>query len=288
MLTASGSLGLLLPPALPLIVYAVVAQMPIERMFIGGILPGILLTSMIAAWGVREGLITRSTRAPFTIGEGLGAVWEAKWELLMPVIVLASIFSGWATPTESAALIALYALIVQTVIHRDLKFGAPLLKVFVECIIIVGGVLVILGVAVGLTQYLIGAQVPDRLIEWMQQYVTSKWVFLLLLNIFLLVVGCMIDIFSATIVVVPLIVPLGLAFGVDPVHLGIIFIANLELGYLTPPVGLNLFLSSYRFGKPVMEVARATLPMLIILLIGVLLITYVPWLTTALLPVDGQ
>jgi tripartite ATP-independent transporter DctM subunit len=288
LLTASGSLGLLLPPALPLIVYGVVAQMPIERMFIGGILPGILLTTMIAGWGVREGLRTGSARTTFTLREATASLWDAKWELLMPVIVLASIFSGYATPTESSALTALYALIVQTLIHRDLKIGAPLLKVFVECIVIVGGVLIILGVAVGLTQYLIGAQVPDQLIAWMQQYVSSKWVFLLLLNIFLLIVGCLIDIFSATIVVVPLIVPLGVAFGVDPVHLGIIFIANLELGYLTPPVGLNLFLSSYRFQKPMMEITRATFPMLIILLIGVLLITYVPWLTTALLPVETQ
>ncbi len=288
MLTASGSLGLLLPPALPLIVYGVVAEQPIENMFIGGILPGILLTTMLALWGIREGYVSGSRRTTFTLGEGLASAWEAKWELSMPVVVLVSIFSGLATTIESAAITAFYAFVVQTMIHRDVKFGLPLLKVLTECITIVGGVMIILGVAVGLTSYMIATSVPDQLIELMKQYVSSKIVFLLLLNLFLLVVGCLIDIFSATIVVVPLIVPLGVAFGVDPVHLGIIFIANLELGYLTPPVGLNLFLSSYRFKKPVLEVARASLPMLAIMGIGVVVITYVPWLSTALVSWLGK
>jgi C4-dicarboxylate transporter DctM subunit len=283
LLTASGSLGLLLPPALPLIVYAVVAQRPIEDMFLGGVLPGLLLTSLIAAWGIREGIVAQARRTAFTRREALASLWEAKWELSMPVVVLASIFSGYATPVESSALTAFYALVVQTLIHRDLSFGKDLLKVFVDCVAIVGGVFVILGVAVGLTDYMVGAQIPARLLEWTQTYVDSPLVFLLGLNLFLLVVGCLMDIFSATVVVVPLIVPLGAAFGIHPVHLGIIFIANLELGYLTPPVGLNLFLASYRFNKPLLEVARAALPMLAILAFGVLLITYVPWLTTGLL-----
>jgi tripartite ATP-independent transporter DctM subunit len=283
LLTASGSLGLLLPPALPLIVYAVVAQRPIEDMFLGGLLPGILLTTLIAAWGVREGLVSGAGRTPFTRREALASLWEAKWELSMPVVVLTSIFSGYATPVESAAVTAFYALIVQTLIHRDLSFGKDLLRVFVDCIAIVGGVFVILGVAVGLTDYMVGAQIPGRLLEWTQAYIHSPIVFLFGLNLFLLVVGCLMDIFSATVVVVPLIVPIGAAFGIHPVHLGIIFIANLELGYLTPPVGLNLFLASYRFKKPLLEVARASLPMLAILGFGVLVITYVPWLTTGLL-----
>ena len=288
LLTASGSLGLLLPPALPLIVYAVVAQRPIEDMFLGGVLPGLLLTSLIAAWGVREGLVTGAGRTRFVLGDALKSIWIAKWELSMPIVVLGSIFSGWATPVESAALIAFYALVVQTFIHRDLSIRRDLLRVFTECVVIVGGVLVILGVAVGLTDYLIGAQIPDRLLEWTRTYIDSPLVFLLGLNVFLLVVGCLMDIFSATVVVVPLIVPIGEAFGIHPVHLGIIFIANLELGYLTPPVGMNLFLASYRFNKPMSQVALAALPMLAILGFGVLVITYVPWLTTGLLEYLGR
>jgi tripartite ATP-independent transporter DctM subunit len=288
LMTASGSLGLLLPPALPLIVYAVVAQRPIEDMFLGGLLPGILLTSLIAAWGVREGFVSDARRTSFRKTEALASLWEAKWELSMPVVVLTSIFSGYATPVESSALTAFYALIVQTLIHRDLSFGKDLLRVFVDCVGIVGGVFVILGVAVGLTDYMVGAQIPARLLEWTQTYIDSPIVFLFGLNLFLLVVGCLMDIFSATVVVVPLIVPLGAAFGIHPVHLGIIFIANLELGYLTPPVGLNLFLASYRFNKPLLEVARAVLPMLAILAFGVLVITYVPWLTTGLLQLFGR
>lgn len=288
LLTASGSLGLLLPPALPLIVYAVVAQRPIEDMFLGGLLPGLLLTTLIAAWGVREGLVTGAVRTPFVMRDALASVWTAKWELSMPIVVLGSIFSGYATPVESAALVAFYALVVQAVVHRDLSIRRDLLRVFTECIVIVGGVLVILGVAVGLTDYMIGAQVPDRLLAWTTTYIESPLVFLLCLNLFLLVVGCLMDIFSATVVVVPLIVPIGMAFGIHPVHLGIIFIANLELGYLTPPVGLNLFLASYRFNKPMATVARAALPMLAILGFGVLVITYVPWLTTGLLQWFGR
>jgi tripartite ATP-independent transporter DctM subunit len=288
LLTASGSLGLLLPPALPLILYAIVAQMPIEDIFIGGILPGVLLTTMVAAWGVREGLVTGAGRQPFAAGEALAAVWAGKWELAMPVLVLVAIFSGLATTVEAAALTAFYALVVQTLVHRDLSFTRDLRRVFVECITIVGGVLIILGVAVGLTSYMVSAQLPAQLLEWTQGHVSSPLAFLLGLNLFLLVVGCLMDIFSATVVVVPLIVPLGLAYGIHPVHLGIIFVANLELGYLTPPVGLNLFLASYRFKRPLLEVARATLPMLGILGLGVLVITYVPWLTTGLLALLGR
>jgi tripartite ATP-independent transporter DctM subunit len=288
LLTASGSLGLLLPPALPLIVYAVVAQRPIEDMFLGGVLPGVLLTSMIAGWGVREGIVSGAGRTPFRGGEALASLWEAKWELSMPIVVLGSIFSGYATPVESSALTAFYALVVQTLIHRDLSFGKELLRVFVDCIAIVGGVFVILGVAVGLTDYMVGAQIPARLLEWTQTYVHSKFVFLVGLNAFLLIVGCLMDIFSAIVVVVPLILPLADVYQISYVHLGVIFIANLELGYLHPPLGLNLLLASYRFKKPVLEVTWATLPMLGILAIGVLLITYVPWLTEGLLRWMGR
>lgn len=288
LLTASGSLGLLLPPALPLILYGIVAQMPMEDLFIAGIIPGLLMTAMIAAWGVREGIVSRAGRQPFAGREAAASAWAAKWELAMPVVVLAALFSGVATAVEASAVAALYALMVQTVVHRDIKTVGALLRVFAECVAVVGGVLVILGVAVGLTSYLIGAQVPARLLAWTQAHIDSRLTFLLGLNLFLLAVGCLMDIFSAIVVVVPLIIPLGLAFGVHPVHLGIIFIANLELGYLTPPVGLNLFLASYRFKRPLLEVARAALPMLAILGIGVLLITYVPWLTLGILRALGR
>jgi tripartite ATP-independent transporter DctM subunit len=288
LLTASGSLGLLLPPALPLIVYAVVAQIPIEDIFIGGILPGILMTSMIAAWGVREGIVSQARRQPFRFSEALGALWNAKWELAMPGVVLAAILSGAATAVEASALTALYALVVQAVIHRDVSPVRDLSRVLAECITVVGGVLIIVGVAVGMTNYLVGAQVPAKLVQWTQGNIHSQFAFLLALNLFLLIVGALMDMFAAIVVVVPLIVPLGAAFGVHPVHLGIIFIANLELGFLTPPVGLNLFLASYRFKKPMLEVCAAALPMMAILGVGVLVITYVPWLTTGLLAWFGR
>jgi tripartite ATP-independent transporter DctM subunit len=288
LLTVSGSLGLLLPPSLPLILYAVVAQIPIEDLFIGGLLPGILLTSMIAAWGVREGLSSGAVRQRFQAGEAGAALWAAKWELAMPAVVIVSMFSGIATAVEAAALTACYALFIQTVVHRDLKTMRDLLRVFVECAVVIGGVLVILGVAVGLTNYLVGIQLPATLVEWVRAHIGSRLAFLLVLNVFLLIVGWFMEIFAAIVVVVPLIVPLGAAFGINPIHLGIIFVSNLELGFLTPLVGLNIFLASYRFKRPVLEVCRATLPFMAILGLGVLVITYVPWLTTGLLALLGR
>jgi tripartite ATP-independent transporter DctM subunit len=287
LLTASGSLGLLLPPSLPLILYAVVAQIPFQDIFIGGILPGILLTAMVSAWGVREGIVSGAGRYPFRASEALASAWAAKWELAMPVLVLVAMFSGLATAVEAAALTALYALIVQAFIHRDLSFPV-LLRAFGECVTVIGGVLIILGVAIGLTNYLVGAQLPAKLLEWASAHIGSRLVFLLALNLFLLAVGWLMEIYAAIVVVVPLIVPLGAAFGIHPVHLGIIFIANLELGFLTPLVGLNIFLASYRFKRPVLEVCVAALPMMAILGIGVLVITYVPWLTTGILSMLGR
>jgi len=288
LLTASGSLGLLLPPALPLILYAVFAQIPIQDIFIGGILPGILLTTMISAWGVREGIVSGAARHRFRAREALASLWAAKWELAMPALVLIAMFSGLATAVEAAALTALYALVVQAFIHRDLSLKRDLPRAFAECVTIIGGVLIILGVAQGFTSYLVGAQVPATLVEWVRGHITSRLMFLLVLNLFLLAVGWLMEIFAAIVVVVPLIVPLGAAFGIHPVHLGIIFIANLELGFLTPLVGLNIFLASYRFKRPVLEVCVAALPMMAILGIGVLVITYVPWLTTGLLGLFGR
>jgi tripartite ATP-independent transporter DctM subunit len=289
LITASGSLGLLLPPALPLMLYGIIATgIPLEDLFIGGLLPGLLMIALVAALGIREGVLTGGGRIPFRPREAAAALWEAKWEVLMPVVVLVSLLGGYATPVESAALAALYALVVQRFIHRDLPSSREVVRVTGDCIALVGGVLVILAVAAGLTNDLIDAQVPDALVAWTQANVHSRTVFLLGLNGFLIVVGCLMDIFSALVVIVPLIIPIARVFDIHPVHLGIIFVANLELGYLTPPVGLNLFLSSYRFKRPVMEVARASLPMLAILSIGVLLITYVPWLTLGLLRLMGR
>jgi C4-dicarboxylate transporter, DctM subunit len=287
LLTASGSLGLLLPPALPLILYAVVAQIPIQDVFIGGILPGILLTSMVAAWGVREGIVSGAGRYPFRAREAMAASWEAKWELAMPAVVLVAMFSGLATAVEASAVTALYALVVQAFIHRDLTLRS-LLRAFSECVTVIGGVLIILGVAQGFTSYLVGAQVPATLVTWVQGHISSRLMFLFVLNLFLLAVGWLMEIYAAIVVVVPLIVPLGAAFGINPVHLGIIFLANLELGFLTPLVGLNIFLASYRFKRPVLEVCAAALPMMAILGIGVIIITYVPWLTTGILTLLGR
>ena len=288
LITASGSLGLLLPPSLPLILYGVVAQIPIEDLFIGGILPGLLLTAMMAAWGVREGLVSGAGRQSFEVAEALSALSAAKWELLLPAVVLVSMFSGVATTVEASALTACFALFTQSVVHGDISFRRDVLRVLAECVGLIGGVLVILGVAVGLTNWMVDAQIPMRLLQFTQGHIESRFAFLLALNVFLLLVGWLMEIFPAIVVVVPLIVPLGAAFGVHPVHLGIIFIANLELGYLTPLVGLNILLASYRFKRPVLDVARAALPMGGILAIGVLLITYVPWLTLGILGLLGR
>lgn len=288
LLTASGSLGLLLPPALPLILYGIVAGVSIENLFIGGILPGIVLVTLVAAWGVREGIVGRVERRPFAGREAGRALWEAKWELLLPLIVLFVYLGGLATLVEAAALAALYAFVIQCFVHRDVSLRRDLPRVFRECLVLIGGVLLILGMAMGFSSYMVDAMIPARALEWVQAHIESRLVFLLCLNLFLLAVGAVMDIFSATVVVVPLIVPLGLAFGIDPIHLGIIFIANLELGYLTPPVGLNLFFASYRFERPLMEIYRAAVPFLIILGFGVLLITYVPLLTTGLLAILGR
>jgi C4-dicarboxylate transporter, DctM subunit len=283
LLTGSASLGLLLPPALPLILYGIVAGVSIPDLFIAGIVPGLLLIGLTAGWAVRQGIRSRAPRAAFERREAVAALAAAKWDLLLPVIVVVAVFGGFATLVEAAALTAAYAFVLQVVIHRDVSVRRDLGRVLSRASVLLGGVLVILAVAMGLTNYLVDAQVPALALEWVQARVTSPLTFLLLLNLFLLVVGCLLDIFSATIVVAPLLVPLGLAYGIDPVHLGIIFIANLELGYLTPPVGLNLFLSSYRFERSLGQVARSVLPLLGLYAIGVILITYVPALTTGVL-----
>ena len=289
LLTASGSLGLLFPLSVPLILYGIVAMnVAIEDLFIGGIIPGVLMLALLAALGVREAIRSGAERTPFRLAEVGAGLWEAKWELLLPIVVLWALLGGYATTSESAAIAALYALIVQRFVHRDVPSFRDIVRVAGDCVALVGGVLIILAVAVGLTNYLVNAQVPMRLIEWTQAHIESKALFLLALNVFLLLVGTVMDIFSAIVVVVPLILPLADAYGIGYVHLGVIFIANLELGYLHPPLGLNLLLASYRFKKPVLEVTWATLPMLGILAVGVLLITYASVLTEGLLRMLGR
>lgn len=280
LMTGAGSLGILFPPCLPLIIYSIIGQVSMNEMFLGGLLPGLLMLALTVAFGVWKGPKLSAAERRFNFAEARAATWAAKWELVLPVIPLVLIFGGFALPVPAAAATAFYAFLTQTIIHRELKLTSSLPKVMVECGLLVGGVLLILGTAMGFTNFLITEHVPDNAARWISSSIQSKILFLLALNLFLIIVGCLMDIFSAIIVIVPLIVPMAAVFGIDPIHLGIIFLANLELGYLTPPVGLNLFLSSYRFKKPVMEVARATLPMLFVLLVGVLLITYVPWLTT--------
>jgi tripartite ATP-independent transporter DctM subunit len=279
LLTAAGSLGLMFPPSLPVILYGIVSHTPIHRMFMGSLIPGLLLLALAAWWGIRQGARSGSPTQPFDAREAWRAVWGAKWELLLPAVVLVGLYGGFATLVEAAALTAVYAFVVETFIYKDLRLLRDTPRVISQCGTLVGGVLIILGVALGLTNYMVDAQIPTRALEWIRGAIDSPILFLLLLNIFLLVVGCFMDIFSAIIVVVPLIIPMGQAFGIDPIHLGVIFLANLELGYLTPPVGMNLFLSSYRFGKPLPEVYRSVIPMFMVLLVGVILITYLPILT---------
>jgi len=282
LLTGSGSLGLLLPPCLPLIVYAIVARVPIKQMFLGGIIPAFVMMAATAIWGIRQGSARGGALRKFEWREARIALWDGKWELAMPVVASVALFSGLATPVEAAAITAFYAFLIEALIHRDLHIFHDLPRVMAECGLLIGGVLLILGVSLGFTNYLVDAEVPVRAVEWTTHTIHSPLLFLLLLNVFLLVVGCLMEIYPAIVIEVPLLVPLGAAFGIDPVRLGIIFLANMELGYLTPPVGLNLLMSSYRFKKPVPEVLRAVLPVVMVLTLGVLLITYIPALTTTL------
>jgi tripartite ATP-independent transporter DctM subunit len=284
LLTASGSIGLLFPPSLPIIIYGVIAGISIKKMFVGGILPGFVMVLVLVIYGIIYAIRNKAERVPFHFKETLSAVRESIWEILLPVIVILGYFGGLTTLVESGAIAVIYALIIEVVIHRDLKIR-DLSQVMLKCIPIIGGVLIILALAKGLSYFIVDAEIPLLLTAWVKANIGSKLVFLLLLNIALLITGCFMDIFSAIMVVVPLIIPLGNLFGIHPVHLGIIFLANMELGYLTPPVGLNLFLSSYRFNEPMVNIYKSVLPFFLIQLVSVLLITYIPVLSTGLLGV---
>lgn len=282
LLTASGSIGLLFPPSLPIIIYGVTAQVSIKDMFLGGIIPGAVMVLTLIVMGIIYATRRKIPKETFHIKEALAALRESIWEILLPIVIMLSFFGGLTTLVESSAIAVLYSLLVEVVIHRDIKIR-ELTGVMRKCIPILGGVLTILALAKGLAYYIVDAQIPMQLTAWVTANIGSKYVFLLILNLALLVTGCFLDIFSAIMVVVPLILPLGEIFGIHPVHLGIIFLANLELGYLTPPVGLNLYLAAYRFEQPMVRIYRDVFPFLVVQLLAVLLITYLPFLTTALL-----
>lgn len=286
-LTASGSLGILLPPSLLIILYGVSSHTPIDRLFLAGLLPGFLLIVMFAVYAVHAGWLIPGGRSRFNGRAALAAIREAKYEVLLPVAILFGIFSGYATLVEVAGLTAVYTLLLEFLVHRELSVRHDLPRLLVDAAVMIGGIMIILATAMGLTNYLIFADVPTLATEWVQSAIESPWLFLLALNGFLLIAGCLLDIFSALVVIVPLILPVAMAFGVDPVHLGIVFLANMQLGYLTPPVGMNLFLAAFRFERPLLEICWASAPFFLLSLVGVLIITFVPALSVGVVKLFG-
>jgi tripartite ATP-independent transporter DctM subunit len=282
LVTNSGTLGLLFPPSLPIIIYAIVSKVQINQLFLAGLLPGILMIVLLSVFGVQKAIAAEVPRTRFNTARMFRALRDAIWELPLPLVVLGGIYSGYFAVSEAAAITAVYVFLVEVVIYRDIKWR-ELPRVMRKSMVLVGGVLIILGAALGFTNYLIDAEVPMKLFNLFKAYTDSPFVFLILLNLFLLVVGCLLDIFSALIVVVPLITPVASAYGINPIHLGIIFLANLQIGALTPPVGTSLFISSLRFEKPMSRIITASLPFIIVLLLVLAVITYVPWFSLALL-----
>jgi tripartite ATP-independent transporter DctM subunit len=281
LVTASGSLGLLFAPSLPLILYGVVAQTSIDHLFLAGVLPGLLMLAALCVFSWWRNRHLRVRREKASGGEVLQAIWGAKWELPLPVVVLGGIYSGYFAVSEAAAVTALYVLVIELFVLREIRWSA-LPRIVRESMVLVGAIFVILGMSLASTNYLIDMQIPQKLFGIISAYVAGPKTFLLALLVFLLILGCILDIFSAIVLVVPLIVPVALGYGIDPVHLGIVFLGAMELGYLTPPVGLNLFISSQRFGKDITEIYLATVPFLLVLLISVVVITYWPGLSLAL------
>jgi len=281
LLTTSGTLGLLFPPSLPLIVYAIVAKVRIDQLFIAGVLPGILLVVLLAVFCVYQSVRANVPTSEFHFHELIRAARDAVWELPLPLVVLGGIYSGFFAVSEAAAITAVYVLLVEMVFYRDVRLKA-LPEIMKKSMVLVGGVLIILGAAMGLTNYLIDAEIPMQLLDFFKAHIQSPVLFLVVLNIFLLAVGCTMGIFSALVVVVPLLSPIARAYGIDPIHLGIIFLANLEIGASIPPLGINLFIAGMRFEKPMLRLYIASLPFLAILLLGLALITYLPWLSLAL------
>ena len=282
LLTTSGTLGLLFPPSLPLIIYAIVAKVRIDQLFIAGILPGILLVVLLSVYGITRAIQAKVPKTRFQISEVFGALREAVWELPLPIVVLGGIYSGKFAVSEAAAITAVYVLIVEVIIYRDIRWK-DLLEIMKKSMVLVGAVLIILGAAMGLTNYFIDAEIPIQMLDFFKTHIESKTLFLIVLNLFLLAVGCTMGIFSALVVVVPLLSPIAQAYGIDPIHLGIIFLANLEIGASIPPLGINLFIASIRFERPVLRLYVASLPFIAILLLALALITYIPWMSLVLL-----
>jgi C4-dicarboxylate transporter DctM subunit len=283
LVTSSGSLGLLFAPSLPLILYGVIAEVSIDNLFLAGILPGLVMLAMLSAWSLWVNRGNRKPAGSFSWKDAGAALRESIWELPLPFVVLGGIYSGFLAVSEAAAVTALYVLIVEVVIHREIPLR-DLPRIMRASMVLVGGILIILGVSLASTNYMIGAGIPQMLLEYVANLVSSPISFLVLLLVFLLILGAILDIFSAIVLVVPLILPIAAQYGVNEVHLGIVFLAAMQLGYMTPPVGLNLFIASYRFEKPIMHVYSATFPFLVILTLSVILIAFWPDLSLWLVP----
>lgn len=283
LITTCGSLGLLFPPSLPIILYGIIGKVDIDDLFIAGFIPGIILILILGSYSVFMARKNPKKVHHFSLKEIRASLWEARFELPLPVFILGGIYGGFVTATEASALTAFYVLMINTVVTRDLSMTKDIPKVIVDSLTLVGAILLILCCALGLTNYLVDEEIPMKILKEMSTLITNKYAFLLVLNIFLLIVGCLMDIFSAIIVVVPLIIPIAEQFGVNPFHLAIVFLTNLEIGYITPPVGINLFISSFRFNRPVLELYRVSIPFLFLLILALLIITYIPWLTLFLL-----
>jgi C4-dicarboxylate transporter DctM subunit len=289
LITSSGSLGLLFPPSIALILYGVIAQqmnldqpVAIDDLFIAGLLPGLLMLALLVAWSVYKSVGEKIPTTEFDLKELLSALRESIWEIPLPIVLIGGIYSGYFAVSEAAAVAVMYVLIVDVVILREVKLK-QLPTIMRDSMVLVGGVLIILAVSLASTNYLIDTEVPTRLFDYIREHIDSKLTFLILLNIFLLVLGMILDVFSALVIIVPLTLPIAVGYGIHPIHFGIIFLANMQIGYFTPPVGMNLFIASYRFNKPITELYYATIPFMLILFVAVLIITYWPALTMTLL-----
>lgn len=289
LITTSGSLGLLFAPSLPLILYGVVAQqmalstpVSIDDLFLAGILPGLLMVLVLSVYSVMQGKQLPGGTQSFDPAEAWAAIKDSAWEIPLPFVVLGGIYGGVFAVSDAAAITALYVLIVAVVIRREISLP-QLPKVMRESMMLVGAIMVILGVSLASTNYMIDAEIPTQIFGFIREHIDSKYTFLILLTLFLLVLGMMLDIFSAIVIMVPIILPIAVGYDIHPVHLGILFLANMQLGYFTPPVGMNLFIASFRFQRPVMELYRATIPFFALLLATVLVITYWPALSLALI-----
>ena len=282
LITTSGSLGLLFPPSLPLILYGIISKSSIDHLFIAGIMPGMLLVGVLAAYSAFFAIRNDIPRQKFNMKELGAALWDARYEIPLPFLVLGGIYSGKIAVSEAAALTAFIVFLVESFLYKEIKFK-QLPGILNKSMVLVGSILIIMGCALAYTNYLLDAQIPIKILDAIKAHISSKIAFLIALNAFLLLVGCILDIFSALVVVVPLILPIATNYGIDPVHLGIIFLANLNIGYLTPPVGLNLFISSLRFNRTVVTLYIATLPFLLLLLISLIVITYWPGLSLGLI-----